>query len=53
MRTPMIEITTIGAGGGSIAHVDRGGLLQVGPGMRGLAMPGPVCYGQGNDAADR
>ena len=31
IRTPMIEITTIGAGGGSIAWVDRGGLLQVGP----------------------
>ena len=31
IRTPMIEITTIGAGGGSIASVDRGGLLQVGP----------------------
>jgi N-methylhydantoinase A len=31
VRTPMIEITTIGAGGGSIAWVDKGGLLQVGP----------------------
>jgi N-methylhydantoinase A len=48
VRTPMIEITTIGAGGGSIAHVDRGGLLQVGPESAG-AVPGPVCYGQGND----
>jgi N-methylhydantoinase A len=47
VRTPMIEITTIGAGGGSIAHVDRGGLLQVGPESAG-AVPGPVCYGQGN-----
>ena len=47
IRTPMIEITTIGAGGGSIAHVDRGGLLQVGPESAG-AVPGPVCYGQGN-----
>ena len=36
IRTPMIEITTIGAGGGSIASVDRGGLLQVGPGKRRL-----------------
>ena len=46
IRTPMIEITTIGAGGGSIAHVDKGGLLQVGPesaGSRaraGLLRPG-------------
>ncbi len=48
VRTPMIEITTIGAAGGSIAHVDRGGLLQVGPESAG-AVPGPVCYGQGND----
>jgi N-methylhydantoinase A len=47
IRTPMIEITTIGAGGGSIASVDRGGLLQVGPESAGSA-PGPVCYGQGN-----
>jgi N-methylhydantoinase A len=48
IRTPMIEITTIGAGGGSIAHVDKGGLLQVGPESAG-SRPGPVCYGQGND----
>jgi N-methylhydantoinase A len=48
IRTPMIEITTIGAGGGSIASVDRGGLLQVGPESAG-SMPGPACYGQGND----
>ena len=48
VRTPMIEITTIGAGGGSIASVDRSGLLQVGPESAG-AVPGPVCYGQGND----
>lgn len=47
IRTPMIEITTIGAGGGSIAHVDKGGLLQVGPESAG-SRPGPVCYGQGN-----
>lgn len=48
VRTPMIEIATIGAGGGSIASVDRSGLLQVGPESAG-AVPGPVCYGQGND----
>lgn len=47
VRTPMIEITTIGAGGGSIAHVDAGGLLAVGPESAG-SRPGPVCYGQGN-----
>jgi N-methylhydantoinase A len=46
IRTPMIEITTIGAGGGSIAHVDAGRLLQVGPESAG-SRPGPVCYGQG------
>ncbi|HUI97553.1 MAG TPA: hydantoinase/oxoprolinase family protein [Xanthobacteraceae bacterium] len=47
IRTPMIEITTIGAGGGSIASVDRGGLLQVGPESAG-SVPGPACYGGGN-----
>jgi len=46
VRTPMIEITTIGAGGGSIAAVDGGGLLHVGPESAG-SRPGPVCYGQG------
>ena len=48
IRTPMIEITTIGAGGGSIATIDRGGLLQVGPESAG-SVPGPACYGQGNE----
>lgn len=48
VRTPMIEITTIGAGGGSIASLDKGGLLQVGPESAG-SDPGPVCYGLGND----
>ena len=43
---PMVEMHTIGAGGGSIARVDLGGLLQVGPSSAG-AVPGPVCYGQG------
>lgn len=47
IRTPMIEISTIGAGGGSIANVDTGGLLQVGPESAG-SRPGPVAYGQGN-----
>lgn len=48
IRSPMIEIATIGAGGGSIAEVDRGGLLQVGPESAG-SDPGPACYGMGND----
>ncbi|MEL7154315.1 MAG: hydantoinase/oxoprolinase family protein, partial [Pseudomonadota bacterium] len=48
IRSPMIEITTIGAGGGSIAHVDAGGLLQIGPESAG-SDPGPVCYRLGND----
>ena len=48
VRTPMIEITTIGAGGGSIASLDKSGLLQVGPESAG-SDPGPVCYGLGND----
>ena len=48
VRTPMIEITTIGAGGGSIAWVDRGGILQVGPESAG-SDPGPACYGLGNE----
>ena len=48
IRTPMIEITTIGAGGGSIAIVDDIKLLQVGPESAG-SHPGPVCYGLGND----
>ena len=48
IRSPMIEIATIGAGGGSIATIDRAGLLQIGPESAG-ADPGPVCYGLGND----
>jgi len=43
---PTIELTTIGAGGGSIAWVDRGGFLRVGP-QSACADPGPACYGQG------
>jgi len=46
VRLPMVEIRTIGAGGGSIAAVDAGGRLTVGPRSAG-AKPGPVCYGQG------
>ena len=47
VRTPMIEITTIGAGGGSIARVDAAGLLQVGPQSAG-STPGPACFGVGD-----
>jgi len=46
LRLPMIDVHTIGAGGGSIAHLDRGGMLQVGPRSAG-AMPGPVAYRRG------
>ncbi|MEM0906824.1 MAG: hydantoinase/oxoprolinase family protein [Pseudomonadota bacterium] len=48
IRSPMIEIKTIGAGGGSIAMVDAGGLLKVGPESAG-SRPGPVAYGGGNE----
>ncbi|SMX45749.1 hydantoinase/oxoprolinase family protein [Maliponia aquimaris] len=47
IKAPMLDIHTVGAGGGSIAHVDSGGLLKVGPRSAG-AYPGPVCYGLGN-----
>lgn len=43
---PMVDVHTVGAGGGSIAHVDTGGALRVGPASAG-AEPGPVCYGRG------
>ena len=46
LALPTIDIHTIGAGGGSIARVDDGGLLQVGPQSAG-ASPGPACYGRG------
>jgi len=46
VATPMLDIHTIGAGGGSIAWVDTGGALQVGPQSAG-AVPGPACYGRG------
>jgi N-methylhydantoinase A len=46
IRTPVIDLVEIGAGGGSIAWVDSGGVLRVGPQSAG-ADPGPVCYGQG------
>jgi N-methylhydantoinase A len=46
LKTPMLDIQTVGAGGGSIAYVDPGGHLKVGPQSAGGA-PGPVCYGSG------
>ena len=46
IKLPMIDINTIGAGGGSIAWIDAGGALQVGPKSAG-ADPGPICYGRG------
>jgi len=46
VAVPMVNMHTIGAGGGSIAYVDAGGVLQVGPESAG-ADPGPVCYGKG------
>jgi N-methylhydantoinase A len=49
IRVPMLDITTIGAGGGSIAWIDRGGYLQIGPQSAG-ADPGPACYGHGGSA---
>ena len=49
VRVPMLDIQTVGAGGGSIARVDEGGLLRVGPESAG-AFPGPACYGEGDQA---
>ena len=47
IRVPMLDIHTVGAGGGSLARVDEGGLLRVGPESAG-ADPGPACYGAGD-----
>jgi N-methylhydantoinase A len=48
IRVPMLDIHTVGAGGGSMARVDAGGLLRVGPESAG-ADPGPACYGSGTE----
>ncbi|HJO81748.1 MAG: hydantoinase/oxoprolinase family protein [SAR202 cluster bacterium] len=48
IRTPMVDVNSVGAGGGSIAWVDAGGRLKVGPRSAG-ANPGPAAYGQGGD----
>jgi N-methylhydantoinase A len=49
LRIPMLELETVGAGGGSLARADRGGALAVGPESAG-ADPGPACYGKGGGA---
>ena len=48
VRTPVLEIVEIGAGGGSVGHLDPGGALAVGPESMG-ADPGPACYARGGD----
>ncbi len=48
LNVVMTDIVTIGAGGGSIAHIDAGGMLQVGPDSAGAA-PGPACYDRGGE----
>lgn len=48
LMLPLLDIHTIGAGGGSIARVDAAGLLEVGPGSAG-SVPGPACYGKGGE----
>ena len=50
IRTPQIEINSVGAGGGSVAWIDAGRILRVGPKSAG-ADPGPACYGKGGEAA--
>ena len=50
IKVPMIDIHTLGAGGGSIAWIDAGGALRVGPRSAG-AVPGPACYGRGGTEA--
>ena len=48
LRIPVIDVSEVGAGGGSIAAVDSGGSLRVGPRSAG-SVPGPACYGRGNE----
>jgi N-methylhydantoinase A len=49
VSVPMLDIHTVGAGGGSLARFDEGGVLYVGPQSAG-SVPGPICYGQGQHA---
>ena len=51
IQLPMVDVHTVGAGGGSIGWRDRGGALRVGPRSAG-AEPGPACYGRGGERAD-
>ncbi len=46
IHVPMVDVQTVGAGGGSIARVDEAGLIRIGPASAG-AVPGPICYGRG------
>jgi N-methylhydantoinase A len=46
IHVPMVDVRTVGAGGGSIARIDAGGMLRVGPESAGSS-PGPICYGRG------
>ena len=48
IHVPMVDVHTVGAGGGSIAYVNDAGMLQVGPESAG-ATPGPICYGRGGE----
>ncbi len=48
IHLPMVDVQTVGAGGGSIAHLDDAGLLRIGPQSAG-SRPGPICYGRGGD----
>jgi len=48
IHVPMVDVRTVGAGGGSIASVNRAGMLQVGPESAG-SEPGPICYGRGGE----
>ena len=50
VRLPMVDVHSVGAGGGSVIHIDEGGLLRVGPQSVG-AHPGPACYGVGDEPA--
>ena len=50
MKVPVIDISEVGAGGGSVIWIDQGGSLQVGPRSAG-SVPGPACYGLGGTEA--
>ena len=52
VRTPVLDIVSVGAGGGSLVWIDDGDMLRVGPRSAG-AEPGPACYGRGGTAAHR